>query len=132
MALKNRFLKNSQAYFDLHLANRMVRRHASHAKMGVVSFEKLLRDKRRARLRGLKAGKVPVGNEEALKARKLLAEVEERELRIAANFYGVSSELTVAVPEPSTYALSGLGALALVLTRRRTTPFSPSQTGSQV
>ena len=35
------------------------------------------------RLRGLKAGKVPAGNEEALKARKLLAEVEERELRIA-------------------------------------------------
>lgn len=35
------------------------------------------------RLRGLKAGKVSVGNEEALKARKLLAEVEERELRIA-------------------------------------------------
>jgi hypothetical protein len=35
------------------------------------------------RLRGLKAGKTPVGNEEALKARKLLAEVEERELRIA-------------------------------------------------
>ena len=35
------------------------------------------------RLRGLKAGKVPLGNEEALKARKLLAEVEERELRIA-------------------------------------------------
>ncbi len=35
------------------------------------------------RLNGLKAGKAPVGNEEALKARKLLAEVEERELRIA-------------------------------------------------
>lgn len=35
------------------------------------------------RIRGLKAGKAPVGNEEALKARKLLAEVEERELRIA-------------------------------------------------
>ncbi len=35
------------------------------------------------RVRGLKAGKTPVGNEEALKARKLLAEVEERELRIA-------------------------------------------------
>jgi hypothetical protein len=35
------------------------------------------------RLRGLKAGKAPAGNEEALKARKLLAEVEERELRIA-------------------------------------------------
>jgi hypothetical protein len=35
------------------------------------------------RVRGLKAGKAPVGNEEALKARKLLAEVEERELRIA-------------------------------------------------
>lgn len=35
------------------------------------------------RMRGLKAGKTPVGNEEALKARKLLAEVEERELRIA-------------------------------------------------
>jgi hypothetical protein len=35
------------------------------------------------RMRGLKAGKAPVGNEEALKARKLLAEVEERELRIA-------------------------------------------------
>ncbi len=35
------------------------------------------------RLRGLKGGKTPVGNEEALKARKLLAEVEERELRIA-------------------------------------------------
>lgn len=35
------------------------------------------------RLRGLKAGKVPLGNDEALKARKLLAEVEERELRIA-------------------------------------------------
>ncbi len=35
------------------------------------------------RLRGLKVGKVPLGNEEALKARKLLAEVEERELRIA-------------------------------------------------
>jgi hypothetical protein len=35
------------------------------------------------RLRGLNAGRVPVGNEEALKARKLLAEVEERELRIA-------------------------------------------------
>lgn len=35
------------------------------------------------RLNGLKAGKTPVGNEEALKARKLLAEVEERELRIA-------------------------------------------------
>lgn len=35
------------------------------------------------RQRGLKAGKTPVGNEEALKARKLLAEVEERELRIA-------------------------------------------------
>jgi hypothetical protein len=35
------------------------------------------------RLRGLKAGKVPAGNEAALKARKLLAEVEERELRIA-------------------------------------------------
>lgn len=34
------------------------------------------------RLRGLKAGKVPIHNEEALKARKLLAEVEERELRI--------------------------------------------------
>ncbi len=35
------------------------------------------------RLRGLNAGRVPVGNEEALKARKLLAEVEDRELRIA-------------------------------------------------
>lgn len=35
------------------------------------------------RMRGLKAGRAPVGNEEALKARKLLAEVEERELRIA-------------------------------------------------
>lgn len=35
------------------------------------------------RMRGLNAGRVPVGNEEALKARKLLAEVEERELRIA-------------------------------------------------
>jgi hypothetical protein len=35
------------------------------------------------RVRGLKTGKTPVGNEEALKARKLLAEVEERELRIA-------------------------------------------------
>ena len=35
------------------------------------------------RLRSLNAGRVPVGNEEALKARKLLAEVEERELRIA-------------------------------------------------
>ena len=35
------------------------------------------------RMRGLKVGKTPVGNEEALKARKLLAEVEERELRIA-------------------------------------------------
>jgi len=35
------------------------------------------------RFRGLSAGRVPVGNEEALKARKLLAEVEERELRIA-------------------------------------------------
>ena len=35
------------------------------------------------RLRGLKAGRVPLGNEDALKARKLLAEVEERELRIA-------------------------------------------------
>ena len=35
------------------------------------------------RLRGLKSGKAPVGNEDALKARKLLAEVEERELRIA-------------------------------------------------
>lgn len=35
------------------------------------------------RLNGLKAGKAPAGNEEALKARKLLAEVEERELRIA-------------------------------------------------
>jgi hypothetical protein len=35
------------------------------------------------RLRGLNSGRVPVGNEEALKARKLLAEVEERELRIA-------------------------------------------------
>lgn len=35
------------------------------------------------RVRGLNAGRVPVGNEEALKARKLLAEVEERELRIA-------------------------------------------------
>jgi hypothetical protein len=35
------------------------------------------------RMRGLKSGKTPVGNEEALKARKLLAEVEERELRIA-------------------------------------------------
>jgi hypothetical protein len=35
------------------------------------------------RIRGLNAGRTPVGNEEALKARKLLAEVEERELRIA-------------------------------------------------
>ena len=35
------------------------------------------------RMRGLNSGRVPVGNEEALKARKLLAEVEERELRIA-------------------------------------------------
>lgn len=35
------------------------------------------------RVRGLKAGKVLIGNEDALKARKLLAEVEERELRIA-------------------------------------------------
>ena len=35
------------------------------------------------RIRGLSAGRVPVGNEEVLKARKLLAEVEERELRIA-------------------------------------------------
>ena len=35
------------------------------------------------RMRGLNAGRVPVGNEEALKARKLLAEVEEREMRIA-------------------------------------------------
>jgi hypothetical protein len=35
------------------------------------------------RIRGLSAGRVPVGHEEALKARKLLAEVEERELRIA-------------------------------------------------
>ncbi len=35
------------------------------------------------RVRGLKAGKTPLGNDEALKARKLLAEVEERELRIA-------------------------------------------------
>ena len=35
------------------------------------------------RVRGLKLGKTPTVNEEALKARKLLAEVEERELRIA-------------------------------------------------
>lgn len=35
------------------------------------------------RMRGLKSGPAPAGNEEALKARKLLAEVEERELRIA-------------------------------------------------
>jgi hypothetical protein len=35
------------------------------------------------RIRGLNAGRVSIGNEEALKARKLLAEVEERELRIA-------------------------------------------------
>ena len=35
------------------------------------------------RMRGLKSGKTPVGNDDALKARKLLAEVEERELRIA-------------------------------------------------
>jgi hypothetical protein len=35
------------------------------------------------RVRGLKLGKTPSVNEEALKARKLLAEVEERELRIA-------------------------------------------------
>lgn len=34
------------------------------------------------RVRGLKAGKMPAHNEDALKARKLLAEVEERELRI--------------------------------------------------
>lgn len=50
------------------------------------------------RLRGLKAGKTPVGNEEALKARKLLAEVDERELRIAVKkgeyvlIYQVKSE----------------------------------------
>lgn len=35
------------------------------------------------RVRGLKGGKTTGGNEDALKARKLLAEVEERELRIA-------------------------------------------------
>jgi len=35
------------------------------------------------RIRGLKIGRTPAGREEALKARKLLAEVEERELRIA-------------------------------------------------
>jgi len=35
------------------------------------------------RVRGLKGTKPAPGNEEALKARKLLAEVEERELRIA-------------------------------------------------
>lgn len=35
------------------------------------------------RVRGLKGTKPALGNEEALKARKLLAEVEERELRIA-------------------------------------------------
>lgn len=34
------------------------------------------------RIRGLKGSKVPEGTEEALKARKLLAEVEERELRL--------------------------------------------------
>jgi hypothetical protein len=34
------------------------------------------------RLRGLKSGRAATNNEEALKARKLLAEVEERELRI--------------------------------------------------
>jgi hypothetical protein len=50
------------------------------------------------RIRGLSAGRVPVGNEEALKARKLLAEVEERELRIAVKkgeyvaIYQVKSE----------------------------------------
>jgi hypothetical protein len=35
------------------------------------------------RLRGLNASRMTVGKEDALKARKLLAEVEERELRIA-------------------------------------------------
>jgi hypothetical protein len=35
-----------------------------------------------ARLRGPKGGKTPVGNEEALKARMLLAEVDEPGLRI--------------------------------------------------
>jgi hypothetical protein len=35
------------------------------------------------RLRGLKSGRTPAGGEDSLKARKLLAEVEERELRIA-------------------------------------------------
>lgn len=35
------------------------------------------------RIRGLKGGPPVHGNEEALKARKLLAEVEERELKVA-------------------------------------------------
>ena len=35
------------------------------------------------RVRGLKGGHPATGNEEALKARKLLAEVEERELKVA-------------------------------------------------
>jgi hypothetical protein len=57
------------------------------------------------RVRGLKAGKVPLGNEEALKARKLLAEVEERELRIAVKkgeyvpLYQVKSEWIALVAQ---------------------------------
>ncbi len=35
------------------------------------------------RVRGLKGGKMPLHNEEGLKARKLLAEVEEREIKVA-------------------------------------------------
>jgi len=35
------------------------------------------------RSKGLKGGGEPVGNQEALKARKLLAEIEEKELRLA-------------------------------------------------
>lgn len=35
------------------------------------------------RVRGLKGGRMPMHNEEGLKARKLLAEVEEREIKVA-------------------------------------------------
>jgi PEP-CTERM motif len=48
--------------------------------------------------------------------------IEYAGLASTSNYIGIDSVLVTAVPEPSTYALMGLGLLGAVMARRRTSP----------
>jgi len=76
------------------------------------------------RSKGLKGGGEPVGNQEALKARKLLAEIEEKELRLAIRRGDYLSK-----EEVRRSILEGLGRMFSILHKRLEDELPPISCG---